>query len=357
MVAEGAWRVKARAQMGTARAHSEMTAIARCGRDSSGCYDPLLMPSLARLVFFGTPEFAVPTLQALVDAGRPPLLVVAQPARPAGRGRELREPAVVVWARERGLPVEQPEAVRAPEFLQRMRSLDPDVAVVAAFGQIFSTELLAIPRQGCLNVHASLLPRWRGAAPIQAALAAGEAKTGVTTMRMERGLDTGPILLQRELAIASSETALELTPRLATLGGELMVETLAALERGELVPRPQPEGATYAPRLEKGQARVDWSLPAATLFDRWRAWQPWPGLETFWRGESVKILEAAPRRSGAVQPGVTPGTVLATSPDAIAVACGAGALDLRSLRRPGRRSQNAGEFAAAARLAVGDRLG
>lgn len=318
------------------------------------------MSAPERLVFFGTPEFAVPTLSALVAAGRPPLLVVAQPARPAGRGRELREPAVAQWARERGLAVEQPERVRAPEFLERMRALRPTVAVVAAFGQIFSSELLAIPPAGCLNVHASLLPRWRGAAPIQAALAAGDRVTGVTTMLMERGLDTGPILLQRELEIAPGETAVELSARLATLGGGLMVETLSALELGDLVPRPQDDAATsYAPRLEKGQSRVDWSLSATDLFNRWRAWQPWPGLEAHWRGETVKLLEVEPARgpTQAVGPqtaaAAAPGTVVAVSRDAITVACGSGALEVRSVRRPGRRAQSAGEFAADARVAAG----
>ncbi len=197
------------------------------------------MPGLGRILFFGTPDFAVPTLAALVEAGWAPVRVVTQPSRPVGRGRGLQDPPVAAWARAHGLEVTQPERVRHPDFLAEAAALAPDVAVVVAFGQIFPRALLDLPRHGCVNLHASLLPRWRGAAPIQAAVAAGEARTGVATMRMEEGLDTGPILLEEETAIGPDETADELSRRLAELGGKLMVRTLHELEAGGLVPRPQ----------------------------------------------------------------------------------------------------------------------
>jgi len=237
------------------------------------------MSALDRILFFGTPEFAVPTLAALVAAGRVPALVVTQPARPAGRGQRPQDPPVARWAREHGLAVAMPERVRDPAFLEAAAALAPDVAVVVAFGQIFPRALLDLPRYGCINLHASLLPRWRGASPIQAAVAAGDARTGVATMLMEAGLDTGPILLEEATEIDAEETAGELSRRLAEAGGPLMVRTLQELERGSLVPRPQAaEGATYAPRLTRESGRVDWSFTAPEIHHRLRAYTPWPGL-------------------------------------------------------------------------------
>src|SRR5262245_57512440 len=264
--------------------------------------------ALERILFFGTPDFAVPTLAALVAAGRRPVLVVAQPARPAGREQALVEPPVAVAARGYGLPLAQPARVKSPDFLESVRALAPDVAVVVAFGQIFPPALLARPRLGCINLHAWLLPRWRGAAPIQAAIAAGDAATGVTTMRMDAGLDTGPILLQEETAIGAGETAGELSRRLAEIGAALVLRTLVAVERGEITPRPQPEeGVTYAPRLTRQSGRIDWSWTAQELALRLRAFTPWPGIAAEMRGAPVKIL------SGDVLPGPTtapPGTPL-----------------------------------------------
>src|SRR5947199_3215668 len=190
--------------------------------------------AIDRIVFFGTPEFAVPTLAALVGAGRAPVRVVTQPARRAGRGQQRQDPPVARWAREHGLPVMQPERVRDPAFLEEVAALNPDVAVVVAFGQIFPRALLDLPRHGCVNLHASLLPRWRGASPIQAALAAGDARTGVTTMKMDEGMDTGPILLEESVEIGPAETAGELGKRLAEKGARLMVRTIDLLERGEI---------------------------------------------------------------------------------------------------------------------------
>jgi methionyl-tRNA formyltransferase len=253
------------------------------------------MPAMAPLIFFGTPELAIPTLAALVEAGRAPLRVVTQPARPVDRGQQPRETPVARWARSHGLEVLQPARVRSPEFLAELRPLLPAVAVVVAFGQIFPVELLDLPSHGCLNLHASLLPRYRGAAPIQAAIAAGETRTGVTIMRMEQGLDTGPILLQEETPIGPLETAGELAPRLGAIGARLMLEALSRLERGELAARPQDDTlANYAPRLTRASGRVDWSVPAAELADKLRAFTPWPGLTAELRGAPIKLLRATP---------------------------------------------------------------
>ncbi len=317
------------------------------------------MPDSARLVFFGTPEFAVPTLAALATAGRAPACVVTQPSRPAGRGGRVEAPPVGRWAAAHGIPVLQPERVREPGFLAALRELAPDVAVVVAFGQIFPAELLALPRLGCVNLHASLLPRYRGAAPIQAAIAAGERTTGVTTMQMEAGLDSGPILRQEELAIGPRETAGELAPRLAALGARSLVETLALLAHGEIVPRRQDDAlATYAPRLARQSGEADWSLPAAALFDRLRAFTPWPGMASTLGGRPVKILWGEPlavAESDAAD-AAAPGTVLAIGGGRIAVACGAGAFGVERLQRAGKPPRTAADFANGERLKPGDRF-
>jgi methionyl-tRNA formyltransferase len=311
------------------------------------------MAALDRILFFGTPDFAVPTLAALVAAGRPPVLVVTQPARPAGRGQRLQDSPVARWAREHGLPVATPERVRDPAFLEAAAALAPDVAVVVAFGQIFPRALLELPRHGCVNLHASLLPRWRGASPIQAAVAAGDARTGVTTMLMEAGLDTGPILLEEATEIGPDETAGELSRRLAEAGGGLMVRTLQALERGGLVPRPQgAAGATYAPRLTRESGRVDWSLTAPEIHHRLRAYTPWPGLTAGLREEPVKIVAAAVLDEGAE---AAPGTFLGLRGGRLAVACGDGTvLGLAELQRPGKRALQAPDFANGERLKAGE---
>jgi methionyl-tRNA formyltransferase len=311
------------------------------------------MSALDRILFFGTPEFAVPTLAALVAAGRVPALVVTQPARPAGRGQRPQDPPVARWAREHGLAVASPERVRDPAFLEQAAALAPDVAVVVAFGQIFPRALLDLPRHGCVNLHASLLPRWRGASPIQAAVAAGDARTGVTTMLMETGLDTGPILLEEATEIGAEETAGELSRRLAEAGGPLMVRTLQELERGSLVPRSQAaEGATYAPRLTRESGRVDWSLTAPEIHHRLRAYTPWPGLTAELRGAPVKIVAAAVLDDGAE---AIPGTFLGLRGGRLAVACGGGTvLGLAELQRPGKRALRAPDFANGERLKAGE---
>jgi methionyl-tRNA formyltransferase len=313
------------------------------------------MSAIDRIVFFGTPEFAVPTLAALVAVGRVPVLVVTQPARPAGRGQKPQDPPVARWAREHGLPVAQPERVRDPAFLAELAALAPDVAVVVAFGQIFPRALLDLPRLGCVNLHASLLPRWRGASPIQAAVAAGDARTGVSTMWMEAGLDTGPILLEEATEIGPQETAGDLAKRLAEAGGGLMVRTLQELERGSLAPRPQTaEGVAYAPRLTRESGRIDWSLVARQIHDRLRAYTPWPGLTAELRGAPVKIVAAAVLDGNA---GAAPGTYLGLRDSRLAVACGGGTvLGLAELQRPGKRALRAPDFANGERLQAGERF-
>lgn len=313
------------------------------------------MFSPLRLVFFGTPEFAVPTLEALVGAGRRPLAVVTRPARPVGRGQAVAQPPVAQCAERHGLPLLQPERVKTDEFLTAMRALEPDAFVVVAFGQIFPQALLDVPRLGSINVHASLLPRWRGASPIQAALAAGDLVTGVTTMRMEAGLDTGPMLERAELPIGEEETAAELTPRLAHLGAELLVHTLDGLAAGMLRATPQPaEGVTYAPMIKKTDGLVDWQLPARSLADRARAFDPWPGLEANLDGRPVKLAGVAEVAARTTEPA---GTVLGVQHGALRVAAGAGTVvAVKSLQRPGKRALSGADFANGERLRPGARF-
>jgi methionyl-tRNA formyltransferase len=320
------------------------------------------MPPVDPIVFFGTPEIAVPTLAALVDAGRAPALVVSQPSRPAGRGQQEQDPPVARWARAHQLPVLQPERVREPAFLEELRGSipggAPGVAVVVAFGQIFPQALLDLPRHGCINLHASLLPRWRGAAPIQAAVAAGEERTGVTTMQMEAGLDSGPILLQEEIAIGPDETATELSQRLAVTGAGLVLRTLEALERGDLVPQPQDAAqVTYAPRLTRDSGRADWTLPARALRARLRASTPWPGLTTELGGGPVKVVKARVLTGSAPPEDAPPGTVLGLRDGCLAVACGGGSvLGIEELQRAGRKALRAADFVNGERLRAGDRF-
>ncbi|MCM2269304.1 MAG: methionyl-tRNA formyltransferase [Thermoanaerobaculia bacterium] len=311
------------------------------------------MTPIDRIVFFGTPEFAVPSLDGLVGAGRRPVLVVTQPARPAGRGRRLLEPPVAVRARELGLDVAQPAKVRNEEFLAEIGKLAPDLAVVVAFGQIFPRALLDLPRLGCLNVHASLLPRWRGAAPIAAAIAAGDRETGIAVQRMEAGLDTGPVYASRRLTIGDDESAGELSRRLATSGAALLLEVVAALERGEAKAEPQDEAsATYAPKLV-GVRVLDLAGAATELVRQVRAFHPEPGTALAARGVRLKLIAAGVAEMTAAAP---PGTVVGVRGDELLVATGDGVMALRRAQRPGGRPVSGRELASGLRLAVGDRL-
>lgn len=305
----------------------------------------------------GTPDFAVPMLEVLTAAHFVDVVgVVAQPDRPAGRGRRLVPPPVKRVALERGLPLFQPQSLRTPDAVAQLAAWQPDVIVVAAFGQILQQDVLDLPPHGCLNIHASLLPRWRGN-PIAAAILAGDEITGVTIMQMDAGLDTGPILAQREEPIRPDDTRPTLEERLAQLGAELLMETLPPYLAGDLLPWPQPgEGATYARRLRKEDGLLDWSRPAVELDRQVRALNPWPGAFTTWRGKQLKVLRAVPlpgwRGDG------PPGTVVACDDGAtIAVITGEGALRLEEVQLAGKRSMDIAAFLCGQRECVGGQFG
>ncbi|MCE7032095.1 methionyl-tRNA formyltransferase [Lysobacter sp. GX 14042] len=295
-----------------------------------------------RIVFAGTPEFAVPSLRAA--ATRAELIAVyTQPDRPAGRGRGLAASPVKQAALEMGVEVRQPVNFRDPADVEALRALQPDLMVVVAYGLILPQAVLDIPAEGCWNVHASLLPRWRGAAPIQRAIQAGDAETGVCLMRMEKGLDTGPVLLEQRTAIAPDETGGRLHDRLAEMGAWVLADGLGLLRAGlSPSPRPQPaEGVTYARKLDKAEARLDWSRPARELADTVRAFNPWPVAEAQLAGERVRIHAA---RALDLDHAAEPGAVLAAGRDGIDIACGHGALRLQSLQREGGRAVSAADY-------------
>jgi methionyl-tRNA formyltransferase len=249
-------------------------------------------PSDVRTVFMGSPDFALPTLRALVEMVRV-VGVVTQPDRPAGRGRMLTPPPIKLLAQSLSIPVIQPARLREAPAMETLHSWAPELIVVAAYGQILRPAVLDLPRFGCLNVHASLLPRWRGAAPIQAAILAGDEQTGVTIMRMDAGIDTGPTLSQRSLPVLAEDTASTLSERLAVLGAQLLLDVLPGYLQGDLAALPQPEtGATYAPMLEKAEGQLDFSHSAVNLARRVRAFNPWPGAFTFWNEQLLKIHQA-----------------------------------------------------------------
>jgi methionyl-tRNA formyltransferase len=245
---------------------------------------------MPRIIFMGSPEFAVPALKALA-ASYPLVGVVTQPDRPAGRSGALKSPAVKVASLDLGIPIIQPEKIRAPEAMDQLRAWAPDLIVVAAFGQILRPDLLNLPRFGCINIHGSLLPRWRGAAPVQAAILAGDNETGITIMKMDPGIDTGPLLGQRRVPISSDDSTGTLTEKLTLTGAELLLETLPSYISGSLIPQPQPgAGATYAPILKKEDGHLDFNQPAAALERRVRAMNPWPGAFFEWKGVPLKVL-------------------------------------------------------------------
>lgn len=304
-----------------------------------------------RLVFAGTPPFAARALQALHGAGHEIALVLTQPDRPSGRGLKPRPSAVSELAQSLGLPVAKPASLRSPESRAPIEAVAPDVMVVAAYGLILPESVLAIPKRGCLNIHASLLPRWRGAAPIQRAILAGDAETGVAIMAMEAGLDTGPVLLERRVPIGASDTAGSLTDTLAGLGAEAIVDALGRL--GSLNPHAQASsGVTYAAKIDKAEARIDWRNDAATVHRQVRAFNPFPGAETLLDGESLKVWEAETRTESG-----TPGIVIAIDQGHPVIACGRGSLALTVIQRPGSRRLKAPEFLKGRAVAPGMRLG
>ncbi|MBE5316678.1 MAG: methionyl-tRNA formyltransferase [Xanthomonadales bacterium] len=301
-----------------------------------------------RLVFAGTPEFSVPPLECLLAGPDTLLAVYTQPDRPAGRGRQLQPSPVKQRALEAGIEVRQPLNFKDPEERARLAALAPDLMIVVAYGLILPQKVLDIPRYGCWNLHASLLPRWRGAAPIQRAIEAGDAETGVDLMQMERGLDTGPVLLERRTPIHTDDTGGSLHDRLAGIGAELLVEGLARLRAGAALPsQVQPEqGVTYAYKLDKSEARLDFNQPALALERRVRAFNPWPICDCELAGERLRVhaAQAIDSQSSAV-----PGTVLAASAAGIDIACGAGALRLIRVQREGGRAQPVADYLNARR--------
>ncbi|MEL6196446.1 MAG: methionyl-tRNA formyltransferase [Pseudomonadota bacterium] len=289
-----------------------------------------------RLVFMGTPDFAVPTLDALAAAGHEIMAVYTQPPRPAGRGKRERPSPVHTAAVALGLEVRTPARFRDPGVVEGFAALAPDIAVVVAYGQILPRAALDVPRHGCVNGHASLLPRWRGAAPIQRAIMAGDAETGVCAMRMEAGLDTGPVYARAATPIGPTDTAGSVHDRLAVMTAELLVASLPAIAAG-LVPQPQAEGGvSYAAKIDKAEARIDWSRPAAVVSAQIRGLSPFPGAWCSIGEDRVKVLMA--EESAATGP---PGTVL---DDELSVACATGAIRLTRLQRAGRGAQDAAEF-------------
>ncbi len=302
------------------------------------------MTTSPRIVFMGSPDFAVPTLRALHEH-YPVVGVVTQPDRPSGRGRKLMPPPVKILADELGLPVIQPRRLREPEAMEQLRRFAPDLIVVAAYGQILRPDVLDLPPLGCINVHGSLLPRWRGAAPIQAAILAGDAETGITIMKMDAGVDTGPTLSQRAVPIAPDDTAGTLFEKMAPLGADLLIETLPGYLSGEIVPQPQDdERATYAPMLKKEDGRLDFSQPAADLARRVRAFNPWPGTFFEWNGALLKVHRASVGEGKS--PGVGSRIVVAGRP---AVGAGEGILIFEVVQPAGKKPMPGKAFLSGAR--------
>ncbi|AOK48537.1 methionyl-tRNA formyltransferase [Burkholderia sp. MSMB617WGS] len=316
-----------------------------------------------RVIFAGTPEFAAAALAAIHHAGFPVPLVLTQPDRPAGRGMKLQASAVKRYALEHGIAVAQPPSLRragkypaeAAAALDLLRATPHDVMVVAAYGLLLPQEVLDLPRHGCINIHASLLPRWRGAAPIHRAIEAGDAETGVTLMQMDAGLDTGAMLHDARVAIAADDTTATLHDRLAASGARLIVDALAELERaGSLVSTPQPAGGvTYAEKIGKHEAALDWRKPAAVLARQVRAFDPFPGGAGTLDGAALKLwaADAVPAHGGAA-----PGTIVEAGPDGVVIACGDGALRVTQLQKPGGKRLPVREFLAGAPLVAGQRF-
>ena len=308
------------------------------------------MVAVLRIVFFGTPEFAVPTLDALLQSTHQVVGVVTQPDRPRGRGQRTSEAPVKVRSLEAGVPVLQPERLRDPAFTAALAGLRADLGVVAAYGKILSEGVLATPRLGMINVHASLLPRYRGAAPVHRAIIQGERETGITIMRVVKALDAGPMLATSRRAIDPEETSEEVERDLASIGAELALETIGRLAAGTACEIPQDESqATYAPRLTKDEGHVDWTQPADAVHNLIRGLQPWPRASTFHHGSRLILL-----RSRRVAANGRPGTILEATDDVLRVAAGEGAIDILEIQPEGKRAMNPRAFLAGHRTAVGD---
>ncbi len=308
-----------------------------------------------RVVFFGSPSFAVPTLEALRAAGHDVVLVVSQPGKPVGRKAEVTDPPVASHAKSLGMHVFQPPTLKDDAAFARLAEAGADVFVVAAYGKILAQRVLDLPRLGCLNVHGSLLPRWRGASPVQAAILAGDPVTGISIMKMEAGMDTGPVYTLRNTPIGEEESAEDLGARLAAIGANALIETLNSLEDGE-THRPVPQAdapATYCPKIAREDARVDWARPAAELVRRGRAFTPWPGLFTTRRNSRVKLSGLS---LAAGRPGASAGEVIEAG-DRLVVACGEGAVAIATLQAEGRKALAAADFVRGERVAAGETWG
>ena len=314
----------------------------------------MIEPATIRTVFMGTPDFALHTLQGLLDFGVDLCAVYTQPDRPKGRGKKLAPPPVKELAMQHDIPVYQPLKLRDPEVVEELRALAPDLIVVVAYGQILPKSVLDIPKYGCINVHASLLPRYRGAAPINKAVVDGEPVTGVTTMLMDVGLDTGDMLVKRATEIGAEETAGELHDRLALLGREAMEETLRRLCAGTLRPEPQEEDLScYAPQMKKEDGRIDWRQSAQAIHNLVRGLTPWPGAFTTLEGELLKLGRTLPENSRAG----APGTVVAADGEGVRIACGDGVLLVRELQLPGKKRLAVADFLRGRALPAGTVLG
>jgi methionyl-tRNA formyltransferase len=302
-----------------------------------------------RIGFAGTPQFALPALRALLASRHEVVGVLTQPDRPAGRGRELRASPVKLLAAQHSLPVDQPSTLKTPEGRAALAAWAPDLLVVVAYGLILPPAVLELPRLGCLNIHGSLLPRWRGAAPIQRAILAGDAETGVSIMKLDAGLDTGPVLLERRRAIGPHDTAGDLHDALSELGAQALLEAIEGLADGSLEPRAQPdEGVTYAAKIDKSEAPLEWNRDARSLDRQVRAFNPWPVAETRLADEPVRVLRATVAEAAGRH--AAPGTLLGLAADGLRIACGEGVLAVQELQRAGRRPVAARDFANAVRL-------
>jgi len=308
-----------------------------------------------RIIFFGTPAFAERSLARLVESRHRVVAVVTRADRPRGRGQKVLPSPVKAYAEARGIPVLQPERIRDDGFLREISAMNADLAVVAAYGKILPQPLIDAPRLGTINVHASLLPRWRGAAPVHRAILAGDAETGVTIMRVVQALDAGPMLSSRRTSIGHEETSADLEVRLASIGADLLVETVDAMEAGPLAETPQPEsGVTYAARLEKHESRVDWNRPATEIHDQIRGLQPWPLASVVLNGRRLLLLGA--EVGGEASSRVEPGTVASVEPAGIVVAAASGTVRITRLKLEGKPAVSAKDFLNGHRVAPGDRM-
>lgn len=311
-----------------------------------------------KIIFMGTPDFAAGALEALVRAGHDILLTVTQPDKPKGRSSELVPSPVKVCALEHGIPVFQPRRIKAPEAVEELRRYEADIFIVAAFGQILSQEVLDIPHYGCLNIHASLLPKYRGASPIQHVIIDGEEKTGVTIMQMDAGIDTGDMLYKKEIPIQNTDNYETLHDKLTILGGQAIVEALTLLEQGKLTPEKQrEEESCYAPLIDKSMGEIDFSQTAAVIDRKIRGMTPWPSAFTSYRGKQLKIWRAEPDGSVNQDTAHSPGEILRTDKNSVTVAAGEGALRIFELQLEGKKRMTAHDFLLGVKMQPGELLG